>query len=209
MKAIVGLGNPGSQYERTRHNVGFRVLDLLATTAGAEFKAVKNFEGAAVKAQLAGKDVILLKPLTYMNLSGRATAAVINWFKLPLSELLVIHDDVSLPLGRIRVQSGGGAGGQHGIESIISCLGNKKEFDRIKVGVGPDPGGDRRADFVLSGVRPEDVELLETVLQKSRDAVVSWLQKGAKETMNFYNGQIFGRPFGFEDPPGDGDRPVV
>jgi PTH1 family peptidyl-tRNA hydrolase len=108
--------------------------------------------------------------------------------------MLVIHDDVSLPLGRLRLQIGGGAGGQHGIESIIETLGGAKDFHRLKVGVGPDPGGQWRAEFVLSQFEPEDVELFENVIGKSCDAALTWISDGIKPAMNTYNGAVFGLP---------------
>ncbi len=162
MKILIGLGNPEKKYEDTRHNAGFRVLDALATRAGAEYKVSKDFQAATAKTMLQGREVLLVKPLTYMNLSGQAVAAIVHWFKIPLTELLVIHDEVSLPLGKIRIQSNAGPGGQHGVMSIISSLGGKKEFARIRVGVGPDPGGDRRANFVLSCVPPIDADSMKS-----------------------------------------------
>jgi len=194
MKILVGLGNPEKRYENTRHNAGFRVIDYIATKHGAEFKLVKDFRAVVAKTILVQREVLLVKPMTYMNLSGQAVSAIVNWFKMPLSELLVIHDDVSIPLGRIRLQNGGGAGGQHGVESIIASFGGKKDFDRLKIGVGPDPGGDRRADYVLSMVAPADVELWETSIAKSAEAALSCLDKGLAPTMNVYNGIVFGLP---------------
>jgi PTH1 family peptidyl-tRNA hydrolase len=194
MKILVGLGNPEKRYENTRHNAGFHVIDYLATKHGAEFKQQKDFRALVAKTILVQREVLLVKPLTYMNLSGQAVSAIINWFKVPISELLVMHDDVSLPLGRIRLQKGGGAGGQHGVESIIASLGGNKEFHRVKIGVGPDPGGDRRADYVLSMVPPIDVELWNTSIGKSAEAVLAWLENGLQPTMNVFNGLVFGLP---------------
>lgn len=194
MKILIGLGNPEKKYERTRHNAGFRVLDRLATIAGAEFKPVKNLHAATVKTMLAQQEVLLVKPLTYMNLSGQSVAAIVNWFKVPLSELLVVHDEVNIPLGEIKVQGNRGDGGQHGVISIISSLGGRKDFARIRVGVGPDPGGDRRGDFVLSCVAPDDAELYEKVIACSADAALSWLDKGLATTANIFNGELIGVP---------------
>jgi PTH1 family peptidyl-tRNA hydrolase len=189
MKLIVGLGNPGSRYERTRHNAGFCVLDLIGTELGAEFKAVKDFEALLSKTKFKNEDLILLKPITYMNLSGVAVSKVMRWFKIESSDMLVIHDDVSLPMGKIRVQKNGGAGGQHGVESIIECLSGERHFDRIKIGVGPDPGGERRADFVLQEVNECDRELFQDTLALARKAARSWLAEGADVTANRYNGK--------------------
>src|SRR6185369_7117687 len=135
MKIIVGLGNPELRYYSTRHNAGFRVVDLLATELGAHFKVANDLKADVAKVNYKTHTVLLAKPKTYMNLSGDAVQRILHWYKADLSALLVIHDDVSLPLGRLRLQKGGGAGGQHGVESIIECLGGRKEFDRLKVGV--------------------------------------------------------------------------
>lgn len=188
MKLIVGLGNPGPQYHLTRHNAGFRVVERLGTTSGAHFSAKKDLYCELAKVRIGAEEVLLAKPTTYMNLSGRAVVAILHWFKVSRRDLLVIHDDVSLSLGRIRLQKDGGAGGQHGIESIIECFGGGKDFDRLKVGVGPDPGGDRRADFVLSAVAEADWDLMESSLALAADAALAWLRNGIQQSMNQFNG---------------------
>lgn len=188
MKLVAGLGNPGSRYEKTRHNVGFCVVDLLGTELGAEFKASREFNAIFTKTKYKNDDLLLVKPLTFMNLSGQAISAVTRWFKIDLADVLIIHDDVSIPLGKIRMQRGGGAGGQHGIESIIECLGNNS-FGRIKVGVGPDPGGELRAHYVLSEVEPENAKLFKDSLDMARRAVRTWITSGPQETANRYNGK--------------------
>lgn len=188
LKVIVGLGNPGSRYSATRHNAGYRVLDLFGTETGASFENKDRLFCQLGKTIFAGRPVILVKPTTYMNLSGRAFVAVKQWFKVDDRDFLVIHDDVSLPLGRLRFQKGGGAGGQHGIESIIECTGGGRGFDRLKFGVGPDPGGDRRADYVLSCVPQSDLELLAKSEKLAVDGVKAWLKTGMAATMNRFNG---------------------
>lgn len=193
MKVVVGLGNPGTQYEKTRHNVGFCVMDLLGTELGGDWKLSKDFKAVFTKTKFKDEDVVLVKPITYMNLSGEAVGAVVRWFKVDLKNLIVVHDDVSLPLGKLRVQKGGGAGGQHGIESIIQLLG-QNNFDRIKVGVGPDPGGELRAHFVLSSVKPEDAKLWDDSLDLAKKAVRTWLKEGADVTANRYNGKNLAEP---------------
>ena len=194
MKVLVGLGNPGSQYEQTRHNAGFRVVDLIATSNGAQFKVDKNLQAAVLKGKFRSHDVVLAKPLTYMNLSGHAVVRILHWFKVQPGDLLVIHDDVSLPLGRLRMQKGGGAGGQHGVESIIEQFGGNKNFDRLKVGVGPDPGGDVRGNFVLSPFHGDDVDLFEKIVVKSAEAALSWLQEGMQKSANTFNGIDLAHP---------------
>lgn len=194
MKLVVGLGNPGLQYEWTRHNVGFQVVDGLCTEAGATLKFESKYKGYFCKTRFKNEDVIFLKPDTYMNLSGEAVRAIASYLKIEIPNILVIHDDVSIVLGRVRLQQGGGAGGQHGIESIIECLGNKTNFDRLKVGVGPDPGGARRAAYVLSRVNPEDIDLYHQSLKLSADTASSWILSGGLETANKFNGINLANP---------------
>lgn len=193
MKLVAGLGNPGLQYEMTRHNVGFQVVDSLCTATGATLRYESKYKGYFCKTKFKNHDLVLLKPDTYMNLSGEAVRAIANYLKIDSEDILVIHDDVSLVLGRLKVQHGGGAGGQHGVESIIECLG-KNTFDRLKVGVGPDPGGARRASFVLSRPAPEDAELYERSLKLAADAATSWILAGPLETANKYNGINLAQP---------------
>ncbi len=191
-KLIVGLGNIGSEYIGTRHNAGFSVIDELAAAnrgsgADAEFKNVKEFFAHVGKLNIAGSNVILAKPTTYMNLSGRAVNAILRYFKVEFEDLLVAHDDVSIPLGRLRLQKAGGAGGQHGVESIIESLGGRKDFSRLKFGVGPDPGGAKRAQYVLSRIPLADQELYQKMVQLSAEAISFWSTNGILESMNKYN----------------------
>ncbi|MBU6453853.1 MAG: aminoacyl-tRNA hydrolase [Cyanobacteria bacterium REEB67] len=224
MKVVVGLGNPGREYEDTRHNAGFRLVDQLATAFGAELKETKSLHcliakttvslnpglfaatpgkaaGVAthpVNRQATEEIVLLVKPTTYMNLSGRAVRAVLDWYKIDLGNvrngqveknaLLIVHDDVSLNLGRIRCQAGRGAGGQHGVESIIEHLSGSKSFERLKLGVGPDPGGAVRGDYLLSKFRPEERIVFERVLEGSLQAVKMWLCCGTEPVANEFNG---------------------
>lgn len=188
MKLMVGLGNPGQKYNSTRHNVGFQVLDQLALNCNALFSNNKQLLCMLARTTTFEEDLILAKPITYMNDSGRAVQAVINWYKIDLASLLVIHDDVSLPLGRLRLQHNGGAGGQHGVESIIEHVSGQKIFDRLKVGVGPDPGGDKRADYVLSPIPKTDLGLFKITINKSVEAALSWLNNGIEKAMNEFNG---------------------
>lgn len=188
MKVIVGLGNPGSEYEDTRHNVGFCILDRLCTIFGGNFQNDKNFRAFANKITINDQTVLLLKPNTYMNRSGLAVAAALRWFKIKPSDLLVIHDDTSLPLGRLRFQKAGSAGGQHGVESIIESLGGVENFNRLKVGIGPDPGGDLRANYVLSKFPQGDQSKLEQIFFLSTEAVKVWLAEDIEMVMNKFNG---------------------
>ncbi len=189
MKVIVGLGNPGSSYEETRHNVGFKAIDLFGTKYGATYKQDKRLLSETAKYKHQSQDILLVKPLTYMNLSGQAVLAVKNWYKVLLSDILIIHDDVSLPLGRLRLQKNGGAGGQHGVESIIEYLGGSKDFDRLKIGIGPDPGGESRAEYVLSQFDANEQGLLVASLSLAEEAILLWLEKGIDFAMNRCNGK--------------------
>ena len=192
MKVIVGLGNPGSEYELTRHNAGFQVMRHLGTTIGGEWKIVKNLQAAVLKGKIGSHDVVLAMPQTYMNLSGNAAVAILQWFKVSPKDMLVVHDDVSINLGRLKFQNGGSAGGQHGIESIIKQLGGLKEFDRLKFGVGPDPGGASRGNYVLGKVSQTDWWLYEKCISGAADAVSTYLIRGMLDTMNAINGINFG-----------------
>jgi peptidyl-tRNA hydrolase, PTH1 family len=189
MKLIVGLGNPGPQYMMTRHNAGFWVTDRLATTYGAEkFSQSRNLFSYVTKVHTPHGPVVIAQPDTFMNLSGQAVVSLLNWYKIDVADLLVIHDDVALPLGKLRVQSGGGAGGQHGVEDIIQKLGGRKNFDRIKFGVGPDPGGARRADFVLKAFPPDALEMKSKMIELCAEAAGMWLSEGWKAAANKFNG---------------------
>jgi peptidyl-tRNA hydrolase, PTH1 family len=172
----------------TRHNAGFWIIDQIATKYGAAFNRSSSLNADLSKTTIDGESVVLAKPLTYMNLSGRAVQSILHWYKIPVENCIIVHDDVSLPLGKIRFQQGGGAGGQHGIESIIEMLGGNKGFDRLKFGVGPDPGGDRRADYVLSPVPQSDQELREQVIATAAEGLLLWLRSGLKIASNKYNG---------------------
>lgn len=188
MKVIVGLGNPELKYEMTKHNAGFLVIEKLCREAQVQLKPESRLRGRIVKVNNEGQSLLLVQPTTYMNLSGQCVQAVLNWYKVPLEELLIVHDDVSLSLGKVRLQSGGGAGGQHGIESVIETLAGLRQFDRLKFGVGPDPGGARRADYVLSPFPSHLADLYATMVSVAAQAVLHWAKFGMRETMSKFNG---------------------
>ena len=188
LKLLLGLGNPEPRYEMTRHNAGFSFIDEFATRAGGTLANSKNMFAHMCKIKYAGQDLILAKPTTYMNLSGRAAAAIMNFYKIDKSDLLVIHDEVALNLGVIRLSRGGGSAGNHGIESIMACIGTN-EFNRLRIGVGPDPGGAMRADYVLSVIPQSDRELYSRVIATCVEASETWLQAGIQDAMNKYNGK--------------------
>lgn len=191
MKAIIGLGNLGAQYEGTRHNAGFEAVDSLNSldgTGNGSFKLNKRLLAEIAQPTLLTVPVLLAKPVTYMNDSGKAVLAIKNFYKLALKDFLIIHDDISLPLGKIRLQKAGGAGGQHGVESIIECLGGEKDFNRLKIGIGPDPGGDVRIHYVLQKFSVSERALLRKVIEIASKATLSWLTHGIDQAMNEFNG---------------------
>jgi peptidyl-tRNA hydrolase, PTH1 family len=200
LKLILGLGNPGSRYEMTRHNAGFVVVSKLATVNGASFSFKSNMNADLCKTTISNNSVLLAKPQTYMNLSGQAAQNIAHFYKIVPQDILVVHDDVSLPLGTMRFAKGGGAGGQHGVESIMEVMGNR-DFHRLKIGVGPDPGGARRADYVLADIPDIDQELYFTVITKASEAITLWLRRGIQESMNAYNGlDLRPKPAAKEEP---------
>jgi PTH1 family peptidyl-tRNA hydrolase len=182
---IVGLGNPGETYRDTRHNVGFMVLDELANRFKAPFREEKRWSGLLAKYD----GVHLLKPQTYMNDSGRCVQAVSHFFKAPAARTLVIYDDVDLPLGRLRFRGNGGAAGHNGIRSLICHLGTQ-DFPRLKVGIAPQDGrpkGERMVGHVLGKFLPDEQSALQSIIQRSADAVLMALQRGLEQAMNVFN----------------------
>lgn len=185
MKLIVGLGNPGREYEQTRHNVGFEVLDRLARRFGDGGPAKAKFSGALIDAQLNGERALLLKPTTFMNRVGRAIAEAVRFYKLDLADTLVMVDDVALPCGAIRLRTGGGAGGHNGLSDIEEKLGSP-EYPRLRIGIDA-PGAIPQSDYVLGRFRPEQRELLEPALEDAVDAARCWTTYGITEAMNRFN----------------------
>ena len=184
---VVGLGNPGREYERTRHNVGYRTAELLAKEAGVKIDRVK-FRGLTRACTLAGKKVLLLKPETYMNLSGEAVQLAAMFYKVPIDHVVVVSDDVSLPVGKIRVRAEGSAGGHNGLKSIISHLGSQ-DFPRVKIGVGAKPHPDYDlADWVLSSFSAEEEKTLAPALEHAAAAVLELIQNGPAKAAAKYNG---------------------
>jgi len=183
---VVGLGNPGRQYEGTRHNVGFRAADELARRAGADIRRAK-FHALTGEALLGGQSVLLLKPTTYMNLSGQAVGEAARFYKLPPDHVLVISDDVSLRLGKLRLRRGGSAGGHNGLKSIIEHLGSD-QFPRLKIGVGAKPHPDYdMAEWVLGRIQGPDAATMDQAVQRAAEAVECLLEFGFDKAMNLYN----------------------
>lgn len=184
MFLIVGLGNPGSQYEDTRHNIGFKVVDNIAKEYNIEINRQK-FKGVCGEGFINGEKVILLKPTTYMNLSGESVREVVDFYKLSNDDVLVIYDDISLDVGRLRIREKGSAGGHNGIKSIIAHLGTDI-FPRIKVGVG-QPNVDL-VNYVLGKFTKEEMEVLNESIDASTKAAKEIISNDVKTAMNIYNG---------------------
>lgn len=183
---IAGLGNPGEQYENTRHNVGFRVIDELADRGDFPVQRLK-FRALTNTAVIGGQGVLVMKPVTYMNLSGEAVGEAARFYKLPPDHVLVISDDVDLPLGRLRIRKGGSAGGHNGLKSIIQHLGTD-QFPRLKVGVGGKPHPDYdMADWVLGKLQGEDKKIMDEAVRRAAQAVECLLSQGLDKAMNQYN----------------------
>jgi PTH1 family peptidyl-tRNA hydrolase len=187
IKLVVGLGNPGTKYQGTRHNIGYELIDRLASGGrGANF--TRKFEGQFAEAEIDFRRVLLLKPETFMNLSGRAVGQAVRFYKLEPSDLLVICDDLSLPVGRIRIRPGGSDGGQKGLRDITLHLGTEL-FHRLRIGIG-DQGTADAADYVLSRFRSTERSLVDDTLILATQAVAVWVTQGVDQAMNRFNGPV-------------------
>lgn len=183
---LVCLGNPGDQYEGTRHNVGFQVADEIGERARIPIQKLK-FRALTNTCELGGEKVLIMKPVTYMNLSGEAVRQAADFYKVPPERVLVVSDDVSLPVGKLRVRSGGSAGGHNGLKSIISHLGSE-EFPRVKIGVGEKPHPDYDlADWVLGKFTGEDKKAVDAAVKRAADVVECVIKDGMDKAMNKYN----------------------
>ncbi len=186
MKLVAGLGNPGPRYARTRHNVGYAVVDELARRWGASAeKYERRYEALLGDGQVADERVLLLKPQTYMNLSGRSLLAVTQFYKLACSDLLIVCDDLDLPVGRIRLRAGGSGGGQKGLENILLRLADN-DIPRLRIGIGKVDKS-VTSEYVLSRFAPDEREAIEQALTAAADAVECWLDKGIEAAMNRFN----------------------
>ena len=186
MKMIAGLGNPGREYEGTPHNVGFDVVDALASRLGASWKNSSKFHALAAKAEYAGEVLWLVKPQTYMNLSGQAVAPLLRYYAGTPADLIAVEDDADLPLGRLRIRGGGGSGGHHGLDSIIASLGTEA-FARIRIGIGRRGRGNL-ASQVLGKFGPEQLAAAGKAIDAAADAALCLAEKGLNEAMNRFNG---------------------
>ncbi len=185
MKLIVGLGNPGKEYENTRHNMGFRVLDAFADLVKVDVDR-EDFKGVYGKFKLDDEDIFLFKPMTYMNLSGTAVVQITNFFKIKKEELLVVYDDMALPVGEIRLRLKGSSGGQKGIQNIIDLLGSE-EIKRIRVGIGEAPFD--AVDYVLGKPKGDEAKALDAAVEKASQALKDYVfGDDFLKTMNKFNG---------------------
>lgn len=187
MKLIVGLGNPTDKYEGTRHNVGFEVIDKIADEYGIGLDTIKN-KGVYGKGRIEGQTVILLKPMTFMNLSGESVSAVAAYYKIDPEDIIVVYDDINLDVGRLRIRGKGSAGGHNGIKNIIAHL-HTDEFPRVRVGVGMKPSRMDLADYVLSRFKDDEREQIETGYDNAVKAVALLVQDELDQAMNNYNGK--------------------
>lgn len=185
MHVIAGLGNPEDQYKGTRHNVGFEAINKLAYDHGIPVNKGKH-RGLIGTGKIAGKTIVLVKPLTYMNRSGECIKAVLDFYKLTPADLVVIYDDVSLPLGDVRIRERGSSGGQKGMQDTIDRL-KTQEFVRVRIGIDPKPEGFDLADYVLSRFKPEEHQKMIDGVTKAGDAVIKILKDGPVTAMNIFN----------------------
>lgn len=184
---IVGLGNPGKEYVRTRHNAGFRAIDELAASLGCKIDKLK-FQGLYGQTTYRGQKLLLLKPQTFMNSSGHSVLQLSAYFHIPPQRIIVLFDDISLEPGRLRLRADGSAGGHNGIKSIISELGSQ-DFPRVKIGVGAKPHPEQDlADWVLSNFSANEEKALSAALSKAGEAALSIIEKGVPESANRFNG---------------------
>jgi len=184
MKIIVGLGNPGKEYKNTRHNIGFMALEELTSRYPVE-KQDSKFDAIIGHIRIKANRVLLVKPLTYMNLSGNSVQAIVHWHKLNLEDLMVVYDDMDLPLGTLRIRAEGGSGGHKGMKSIIDRLASS-EFARTRIGIGR-PADRDAVDWVLGRFAGEEKEQAENSIKCAADALEKWVGSGIVEAMNAYN----------------------
>ena len=184
---IVGLGNPGLQYRGSRHNVGFMTLDRLAARLGTKF-ARMEMKSLVTKSDFQGQRLVLAKPYTYMNLSGQAVGSLVRFYKIPLNRLMVVYDEVDLPLGSLRLRPGGGSAGHKGMASIIERLATQ-DFPRLRIGVGRPPGRKEAADYVLQDFSAAEKRFMDDIFDSAAQAVLTFVIDGLDAVMNRFNPQ--------------------
>jgi PTH1 family peptidyl-tRNA hydrolase len=185
---IVGLGNPGKQYEATRHNIGFMALEALARRTGISGKSESRFNAIVGSGRHGSHPLILAQPLTFMNLSGEAVVKILNYYDIPPERMIVIYDEAALPFGRIRIRPSGSDAGQKGMRSIIQSLGGNKDFPRLRIGIGSPPERMAMPDFVLSRFSAEEQKDLTRILDSTMDCIEYWLNTDTESAMTRFNG---------------------
>jgi PTH1 family peptidyl-tRNA hydrolase len=188
---IVGLGNPEPKYDRTRHNIGFEAVDSLAKSWQMPWQKQPRFNGLVADGTIGGAKIVLLKPLTYMNNSGQSIRAVVDWYKLSPQSVLVIYDEMDLPLGKLRLRLSGSAGGHNGMKSIIAHLGTQT-FPRLRIGIGKSNPSQNTISHVLGRFAPQENIIMADVLQMATEAVECSIKKGVETAMNLYNNRTVG-----------------
>ncbi len=186
---IVGLGNPGADYAKTRHNAGWLLVEQLAARWRVDWKRERRFNAQMARAERHGRHVLLCQPQTFMNASGEAVGAVVSFYRLPRTRILVVVDDADLPLGEVRLRTGGSSGGHHGLESIEQHLGSR-EFARLRLGIGRQAGAREITDYVLGRLDRAEAALMEKVLDRAASQVECWLDDGIQKAMNQFNGVV-------------------
>jgi PTH1 family peptidyl-tRNA hydrolase len=190
--AIVGLGNPGAEYARTRHNIGFMAVERYGEKHGAVWTNQKKFESRMAKVEAAGKRALLCEPQTYMNVSGRAVGALIDFYQLPLNRLLIVVDDADLPFGELRMRGSGSSGGHHGLDSIEQRFGTR-EYARLRMGIGRQRSDVREiTGHVLGKFGAAEAETLDAMLKRAAAQIERWLDAGLQRAMNEFNGSVIG-----------------
>ena len=186
---IVGLGNPGAEYAKTRHNAGFSLVEKLAARWKVNWRNERKFKARVARAERDGRRALLCQPQTFMNASGEAARAVVDFYRLPLEHLLVAVDDADLPLGEVRLRAGGSSGGHHGLESVEQHLATQ-EFARLRVGIGRKDGAREITDYVLDRFDAAEAALMERVLGRAADQAECWLDDGIEMAMTQFNGSV-------------------
>ncbi len=189
MHLIVGLGNPGAEYAKTRHNAGFILVERLAEQWKSSWANERKFVSHIAKAECNGGKVLLCEPQTFMNLSGEAVGALVKYYQLPLEKILIVVDDADLPLGEIRLRPGGGSGGHHGLESVTQHLGSR-EYARLRIGIGRKNEARQITGHVLGKFAAEENALLEKVLERAAGQMECWLSAGLQKAMSQFNGAV-------------------
>ena len=185
---IVGLGNPGRKYVANRHNVGYRCVEHLASMDGLSFDR-RHRQASIALGPIRKRAVVLAKPLTYMNKSGHPVSSLARYYRVPMDRLLVVYDDLDLPLGTTRLRPSGGSGGHRGMKSVIKQLGSRA-FSRLRIGIGRPPGRMDPADYVLQDFSEDEALLLERTLEQATAAIKTWLSEGVDEAMTRFNGSV-------------------